>query len=184
MRTVVLVRHASAGKRSAWCGTSDRDRPLDDRGRDQARLVADALLADGTVSILVSSPFVRCVETLEPLGAAIGLPIATDEALAEAPDRPPLPGAVDPWLASAWAAGRASALLDRTLHALPDGGRAVACSHGDVLPALLAHLAARDEVLLEGVHLRKGGFAALRFDGDGRCTAAALTPPPDEEPGR
>lgn len=184
MKTVVLVRHASAGKRSTWRGGSDRDRPLDDRGRDQARLVADALLVQGPVSILVSSPFARCVQTLEPLGAATGLAVATDEALAEAPDPPPLPGGGDPWLTSAWAAGRALASMDRTLHALPDGGRAVACSHGDVLPALLALVIARDEVPVDGVHLRKGGFAALRFDGDGRCTAAALTPPPDEEPGR
>lgn len=178
MRTVVLVRHAAAGKRSAWQSRPDRDRPLDGRGREQAVLLGAELVSEGPPAALVASPYLRCVQTLEPLAVAAGVRVETSEALAEAADPPPLPGD-DPWLASAWAGGRALGLLDRLLHELPEGGRAIACSHGDVLPALLALLVARDDVHLDRVHLRKAARAALEFT-DGRCTAVALSPPPDE----
>lgn len=179
MRTVLLVRHAAAGKRGAWRGASDRDRPLDDSGHRQAALLAGVLAADGPVTVLVSSPYERCVQTLEPLATSCGRTVDTDEALAEAPDPLPLPDGTDPWLTSAWAAGRALALVDRVLAALPEGGRAALCSHGDVLPALLALLAGRGDAVGDRVHLRKGGWAALDFTA-GRCTALLLHRPPDE----
>lgn len=105
--TVVLLRHAWAGERDEWDG-DDRLRPLDERGRKQARKLARELRALG-VRRAVSSPYVRCVQTLEPLG----LPVEEDERLAEGAPR-----------------ADALALLD----SLKD---AVACTHGDVVELVL-----------------------------------------------
>ena len=107
--TSVLVRHASAGDREDWEG-DDRVRPLDARGRRQASALVE-LLRPLEVRRLVSSPYVRCVETLEPLAAALGLPVEQDERLVEG-------------------AGRASLELLRE-----DG--VVCCTHGDVVEDLL-----------------------------------------------
>lgn len=101
----VLVRHASAGDRRDWDG-DDRLRPLDKRGRRQAEALVELLLPLG-VRRVVSSPYVRCVETVEPLAAALGVAVELDVRLAEG-------------------AGRAAVELLRE-----DG--VAACTHGDVV---------------------------------------------------
>ncbi len=68
--TVILLRHASAGDRTAWQG-DDRLRPLDERGRKQALELVGRLRARG-VERVVSSPYVRCTQTVAPLGLEIG----------------------------------------------------------------------------------------------------------------
>lgn len=75
----VLVRHASAGDSSAWVG-DDTMRPLDERGRRQAAGLLD-LLADHEVDRIVSSPYLRCLQTVEPLSRARGLEIEQAAAL-------------------------------------------------------------------------------------------------------
>ena len=70
---VVLVRHAHAGHRSDFDGP-DEKRPLSNRGLRQAdRLVA--LLASFAPTRVVSAPALRCVQTVEPLTRATGLPL-------------------------------------------------------------------------------------------------------------
>ena len=110
---IILVRHGSAGKRGAWSG-DDRLRPLDARGRKQAQGIASAL-ADRGVDRILSSPYVRCVETVEPLAGALGLEVEERHELAEG---------AGPWAPSALA----EALADRN---------AVLCTHGDVVEDLL-----------------------------------------------
>jgi phosphohistidine phosphatase SixA len=107
--TSVLVRHASAGDRHDW-GGDDRLRPLDGRGRRQAAALVDLLLPLG-VQRVVSSPYLRCVETVEPLAAELGLPVEHDDRLAEG-------------------AGRAA------LELLHENG-VVCCTHGDVVGDIL-----------------------------------------------
>ena len=68
---VLLVRHASAGSRSEWEG-DDRERPLDERGCEEASRLVERL-ADLPVARILTSPYRRCVETVEPLAAARGL---------------------------------------------------------------------------------------------------------------
>ena len=75
MTTIELVRHAKAHSRDRWWGKPDRKRPLTDSGHDQARDLARAILAAGPVDALWSSPFVRCVQTLEPLATKAALPV-------------------------------------------------------------------------------------------------------------
>lgn len=70
---LTIVRHASAGTKRAWPGP-DIDRPLDPDGeRDAAELAG--LLSRHPVGRLVSSPAVRCLQTLQPLAELAGRPI-------------------------------------------------------------------------------------------------------------
>ena len=79
--TTYLVRHASAGHRDDR-DPHDDDRPLDDSGRVQAEKLA-AWLRHLPITRILTSPFPRCVQTVEPLAAALGVPIETCDALAE-----------------------------------------------------------------------------------------------------
>jgi 8-oxo-dGTP diphosphatase len=79
--TSVLLRHASAGHRDDWDG-DDQHRPLDARGLRQAGELVELLSPFG-VSRVLSSPYVRCVATVEPLAAALGLSVEQDDRLAE-----------------------------------------------------------------------------------------------------
>ncbi len=110
---IILVRHGSAGKRGAWSG-DDRLRALDARGRKQAQGIASAL-ADRGVDRILSSPYVRCVQTVEPLAAALGL---------EVEERPELAEGAGPSAPSALT----EEMADRN---------AVLCTHGDVVEDLL-----------------------------------------------
>ena len=105
--SVVLLRHASAGDRDGWEG-DDALRPLDERGRRQALTLRKTLGRD--VGRVVSSRYVRCIETVVPLASDLERTIEIDARLAEGAD-----------------ASDALAELD--------GG--VACTHGDVIYALL-----------------------------------------------
>ena len=77
--SVLLVRHAWAGDSAKWEG-DDRVRPLDKRGRKQSEALVDTL-AGFAVDRIVSSPYLRCVQTVEPLADARGLDIELDELL-------------------------------------------------------------------------------------------------------
>jgi phosphohistidine phosphatase SixA len=105
----VLVRHASAGERDDWDG-DDRLRPLDEHGRRQAAELV-GLLDQPEVRRIVSSPFTRCVQTIEPLAEALGLSVEVDDRLAEG-------------------AGQAA-------YALVQEDGIVCCTHGDVVGDLL-----------------------------------------------
>jgi 8-oxo-dGTP diphosphatase len=109
--TSVLLRHASAGDRDHWDGP-DRLRPLDKRGRRQAAELVELLRPFGLRRV-VSSPYTRCVATVEPLAAALGVPLEEDDRLAEG------------------AGPRADELLRE------DG--VLACTHGDVVCEVLGH---------------------------------------------
>jgi phosphohistidine phosphatase SixA len=78
---LLLIRHASAGKRADWEG-DDRKRPLDEHGRGQAETLVQAL-ARYSLERIVSSPYDRCVETVEPLAAARGLAVELRDELGD-----------------------------------------------------------------------------------------------------
>jgi 8-oxo-dGTP diphosphatase len=61
---LLVIRHARAGDRDDWRG-DDRERPLDKRGRRQADALVEEL--EGyPISRILSSPYDRCVQTVEP----------------------------------------------------------------------------------------------------------------------
>lgn len=164
--TIELVRHAEAQSRDGWRDRPDRERPLTDAGLAQAEGLARAILRDGPVDSCYASPTTRCAQTLEPVIAVVGGQIHEVDALGEAPTVPTTDRG-NAWVASAWLGGRALAFVDQVTTER-QGQRVVVCSHGDVLPALLAVLAGRDRLTLTDVHLRKGSRISLRFEA-GRC---------------
>jgi phosphohistidine phosphatase SixA len=120
-----LIRHGHAGHRSQWEG-DDALRPLDDRGEAEARAIADAL-ADAGIDRLWSSHFVRCRQTVQPLADKLGLKITDHSELAEG--------------------GHGADALAALLHAAEAGKTVGACSHGDVIPAVVAAAVRRGAVL-------------------------------------
>ena len=89
--TIYLVRHAKAGERAAWDG-DDFMRPLSGRGHTQAFGLLDQLRKAKFERIL-SSPYVRCMETVVPLAGIRGLAVEPADALAEGQAGEP-----GPWL--------------------------------------------------------------------------------------
>ncbi|AHJ99386.1 SixA phosphatase family protein [Hymenobacter swuensis] len=86
MKTLYLMRHA----KSSWSfdDLSDKQRPLNDRGRDDAPLMGQALAKrDITLDLLVSSPAVRALSTAALVAHELEYPadkIAVLEAIYEA----------------------------------------------------------------------------------------------------
>jgi broad specificity phosphatase PhoE len=79
--TFYFIRHAKAGSRSHW-PEDDRLRPLSKKGFKQAEGLV-SVLAPFPVSTIYSSPFLRCVQTVEPLARAHKLPLKQTSMLAE-----------------------------------------------------------------------------------------------------
>ena len=76
-----MVRHAKAGSRGHWTG-DDRQRPLSKKGIKQAEALVE-VLAPFPITAVHSSPFLRCVQTVETLARARKLPLKQTPSLAE-----------------------------------------------------------------------------------------------------
>lgn len=150
-RTLHLLRHGAAGSRERWEG-DDRLRPLSARGERQAEAVA-AALADAGIDRILSSPYRRCRQTVEPLASTLGIDIEETEALAEG-------APVDAALA---------------VVTLVSGSTALLCSHGDVIPALLSE-ADRCGADLGPAECRKGSVWTIEV-GEGGGLRAGYRPP-------
>ena len=148
-----LVRHADAGPRGGRA-EPDEARPLSERGWRQADGLRDQL-EDAGITQLVASPFVRCVQTLLPLGDTLGIVVALDDRLAEGQ-------------------GALGALaLARELR----GTSAVMCSHGDVIPDVLEALMAGGTRLKGELKWQKASTWVLSWDGDHLAKGKYLPPP-------
>jgi 8-oxo-(d)GTP phosphatase len=159
---VLLVRHASAGSRSEWTG-DDRKRPLDERGWAQAEELV-RLLTRFEIERIYSADYVRCTQTVQPLGEATGIAIRTEQSFGE----DGYPGNEE----------NAVALVRDYARSLKT---TVVCSQGDVIPDLLAGIAAKDHFDLPGpTAAKKGSVWALFFDGD-RLFSGEYFPPPRVE---
>jgi 8-oxo-dGTP diphosphatase len=131
----------------------DRLRPLTPDGWKQSALVAERLVGVASPS-LVSSPFLRCMQTLQPLADLLATTVQPDERLAED-------------------TGFAGAL--ELVTSLPDG--AVLCSHGDVIPDVIRAIERRGCTIVGGPQWAKASVWALaRVDGE--ITSATAWPPP------
>lgn len=119
---VIVLRHAKAAAREDWKG-EDAARPLTARGRRQAKEIVPTLRAFGPRRI-VSSPARRCLDTVEPLAAALGRKAETTPQISQ----------------DAWEEGAAdvrSVIGARVRARKP----VVLCSHGPVLPDIVSELA-------------------------------------------
>ncbi|HEY2300625.1 MAG TPA: phosphoglycerate mutase family protein [Acidimicrobiales bacterium] len=117
----LLIRHAHAGSRKDW-DDDDRLRPLSDKGRRQAAALARHLKL-WTPKRVLSSPYVRCVESVEPYAKSLGLKVEEVDELAE--------GSGD----------AAMALIRR----LPSYDVAL-CTHGDIISTVLACVVKEDRL--------------------------------------
>lgn len=151
--TIYFVRHAKAGDRSSWSGR-DSERPLSKAGWQQAHKLGKRLGAVGATT-LVSSPFARCIQTLEPLAERTGLPIAIDERLGE---------------------GAAFEGVLEMLATLPQG--TVLCSHGDVIPDTIDALVRRGLEVRAPADWRKASVWVLKRNKHGTFTRAVVWGPP------
>lgn len=123
-RTVVVVRHGRARKRSAWSHGEDT-RPLTPVGRQQAAALVLVLAAYG-VGRVVTSPWARCEDTVDPYLRAAGLPVEQQDTLTEAAHHQ------DPGRTAAAVSALFGADLDVAL-----------CTHRPVLPTVVEQVAAR-----------------------------------------
>jgi 8-oxo-dGTP diphosphatase len=123
--SLLLVRHASAGDRRDFEGP-DELRPLDRRGREQARRLAGVLPFFGPVEVL-SAQRVRCRQTVEPLAERLGLAVGAAQELGEEEF------SADP--------ESGLALVERLLE--PRRGVTVVCSQGGAIPSVLMALGVR-----------------------------------------
>ena len=82
---LILVRHASAGHKADWPG-DDESRPLDAQGAADARALARLLACFAPTARVISSPSLRCIETVRPFAAAFGGTVEAEARLAP-PDR-------------------------------------------------------------------------------------------------
>jgi len=150
--TVYLLRHARAGRRSAWKG-DDELRPLSKVGQRQAEGLVD-LLAGAPVEQILSSPYVRCVESVEPLADDRNLEIDVVDELREGA---PLSDALR--------------LFEKV-----SGHATVLCTHGDIVEELLSHFKANG-VKIGKPRMEKGSVWAFETR-NGRVTKATYLPPP------
>jgi 8-oxo-dGTP diphosphatase len=156
---VNLVRHAAAGDRDDWKG-DDRKRPLTEKGRLQAIAIADGLERRMATRVL-SSPYVRCVETGQPLAERLDLGVEKAAFLEEG------------------AGG--SEFFDYV--AERPGEELVMVSHGDVIPAIIDRLGRKGVRLFTRVpdgrlDCKKASNWILTTE-HGRTVSAEYVAPPD-----
>lgn len=184
MPVVVLVRHGRSTANSAGILAGRTEGvELDEHGRSQAVALADRL-ADLRPDQLISSPLLRCRQTVAPLAERLGLPVELDERFLE----------VD---YGSWSGRKLSELAQEplwkvvqgqpSLAVFPDGeglaevsNRVVSgvrdrvrgasdrdvlliCSHGDVIAALLADSLGLHLDSYQRLNVAPASVSVLRF---------------------
>ncbi len=170
-----LIRHAKAASRDRWEGP-DAARPLTDRGRRQAAAIGAAIAKrDGThISRLVTSPALRCRDTMAPLACSLGLELEEAEWLLEGADPPAALGRLGRLAGALGIPPVAGARSDCS-------GAVVACTHGDIMWAVLDYLARRGVDLGPDPGAPKGAVWVLDYDGTEVSRAELLLPGGEEK---
>lgn len=154
--SILLVRHAHAGTRSAWHGP-DEMRPLSSRGSSQARGLSPELAPLGPARI-VSSPTVRCIQTVTPLAMSLNLSIEWSASLCKDEDERAfvtlvkLAGGTDP---------------------------VVVCTHGEVIERFQVRLTEEHGVDFGKSRRHEKGSTWVLETSAGRFVSAEYLPPPN-----
>jgi 8-oxo-dGTP diphosphatase len=146
-RTLIVVRHAQARTRTSWKG-DDLERPLTKPGQVQARRLEPLLRAYGVRAVL-TSPAVRCAQTVEMYARSVKALLEVDDRLAE--DTKPK-------------------RVDRSITtAVERKGPLVICTHRPTLPFVFETLRLEPRELAPGegvvVHHRHGRVVAVEHFG-------------------
>lgn len=134
-----LIRHAHAGDRQAE--HHDQYRQLSSRGRARAEAIAEILGAND-ISRVISSPAVRCIQTVEPLAKARGLRVEESDGL--------------------WEDSLRAATIE-VMRSAAGVGTAV-CTHGNLIPEILEELA-DGGTKIKGRGCEKGSIWILKWNG-------------------
>lgn len=145
---IELLPHLDAGGR--WDADNDM-RPLSTLGERQARAVAKAL-ASTPIDALFSSPALRCYMSLSPLADMLGIEIDDMPELAESDVSEDFTSMAERGIGAIYA-----------IRSMLDEGRVVACSHGDVIPAIIEVLAEAGNLEAPALE-RRGQWYTIRFD--------------------
>lgn len=121
---IIILRHAKAMKRADFDGDNDADRPLSGRGRGEAKRLTEVLDAYA-IERVHSSPFKRCLSTVNRYAKSIGVDVQLEPAVSESGH------ASDP-----------SITEQRITELLHDPQPMVICTHRPVLPTVFSALAA------------------------------------------
>ena len=146
---IIALRHGKATPPSAWSGP-DSTRPLTERGVRQAAGDVPTLAAWKPKRI-ITSPAVRCVATVAPLSAALGIKARKEPGISQ----------------DAWEDGssRVRELVGKRVRSMKS---AVLCSHGPVLPEILREIALATgtvpgSYLSSASSLETGGFSIIHL---------------------
>ncbi|SDC63109.1 NUDIX hydrolase [Actinokineospora iranica] len=142
--TLLVVRHAHAGKKDRWHGP-DAERPLSPTGLREREALTRLLPLFGPSRVL-AAPKVRCVDTVRPLAGLLGVSVEQEPALAEQ--------------------AAEGAAVDVFRRVVATGEVAVVCSQGGVIPGALAEVSAGSGVELGEPQSRKGSVWVLSFAGE------------------
>ena len=157
-----LIRHAKAGERARW-REFDELRPVSKAGRQQSQRLVE-VFEGRPISRLFSSPFLRCMQTLEPLAEARGIEIELSRELGE---------------------GAPPAAAEALLLAAAADGPAAGSTHGDVQQLLVEDLLARGvELRGDAVAFKKGSTWVLEVVDGKVASVEYLPPPPGDKLGR
>jgi len=147
---LILLRHASAGHKADWPG-DDCSRPLDERGAADAQALAGLISCFAPVARVISSPALRCTDTVRPYAAGFGGTVEAEACLA--PYGHPVGFSSRTDLADALRRLLAGLVADRRA--------AVLCLHRENLPDVLAETCSAlgvPAVVPADPSLPKGGF--------------------------
>jgi len=154
VRTFYVVRHAKAADREEWTG-DDRLRPLTKKGKKQAEELVDAFKRLA-ISDIFSSSYLRCRQSVEPLGKARKLEVKLSPSLEEGHGLE----------------GLTEFLGDRSLD------NTVLSTHGDIVWELVDDLVEREVIAAGDGGYQKGSTWVLEVDDHGVAERARYIPPP------
>lgn len=146
---VIALRHGKAVAPASWDGP-DSTRPLLQRGNDQAASAAHAIAAFAPAK-LVSSTASRCLATIQPLADLIKKPVSMTDGISQ----------------DAYESGRSDVAAEVTKR-LAKRRSVVLCSHGPVLPDIIAEVGRLtrtpdERVLRDAAMLSTGEFTVLHI---------------------
>jgi 8-oxo-dGTP diphosphatase len=149
---VHLIRHADAGDRESWEGP-DETRPLSAKGRRQSEALLKQFEKQRPTALL-SSPYLRCRQTLEPIAVRWGMPVVNEPRLREG----------SPWRLA----------LDLIEDAEPG---TIMCSQGDVIGGVIEDLVRHGLIRARDARCQKASVWHLEVE-HGTVVRATYTPPP------
>lgn len=150
---VFLIRHAHAGSRARW-DSDDTNRPLSKKGIGQTAALT-SLLRGEPITRIISSPALRCVQTVADLATALDIPVEIDSKLFEGGDPDEVIRLLDRWASD----------------------NVIVSSHGDVIPQVIRRLT------IKGMHtddpkIAQKGSVWILDTVEGSPVRGTYVPPP------